>query len=203
MNLIPIPTAVAAAVMLCWVVFAAFFFFRKRPPRFRERKRERSYIIGITLQAVGYATVWSLQRPQFTAIVEMNAVAEILLAAATVGVAAGSVWLVVSAVKTLGKQWAVAARLVEGHSLIVQGPYKLVRHPIYTGMLGMMLATGLAISHWAAVAPAVIIFWLGTSLRTRSEEKLLREEFGGAYEEYARRVPALIPRFPSRTEPGP
>jgi protein-S-isoprenylcysteine O-methyltransferase Ste14 len=202
MNLNPIPTAVFAIVMLCWLVFAAFFFFRKHPPQALERKRERSFVVGIVLQAVGYATVWSFQRPSYSAIAEMNVITEYLLAAFTVGIAVGSVWLVMSAVRTLGKQWSVAARLVEGHSLIVLGPYKLVRHPIYTGMFGMLLATGLAISHWAALPPAVIIFWLGTTLRTRSEDKLLREEFGEAYEKYAREVPAVIPRISSRSTGG-
>src|SRR4030095_11076532 len=75
--------------------------------------------------------------------------------------AVSSVWLITMAVKTLGKEWSITARLVEGHKLATSGPYALVRHPIYSGMLGMLVATGLAISHWAVLLAALVIFFLG------------------------------------------
>src|SRR6185503_7611955 len=107
--------------------------------------------------------------------------------------AVGSVWLVTMAVKTLGKEWSITARLVEGHKLATSGPYALVRHPIYSGVLGMLLATGLAISQWAAVLAALVIFFIGTTIRVRSEEKLLREAFGEQFETYVRNVRAIVP----------
>ena len=61
------------------------------------------------------------------------------------------------------------------------------------GMLGMLVATGLAISHWAALPGALIIFFIGTTIRVRSEEKLLREAFGEQFETYVRNVRAIIP----------
>jgi protein-S-isoprenylcysteine O-methyltransferase Ste14 len=85
--------------------------------------------------------------------------------------------------------------LVEGHKLATSGPYAYVRHPIYTGMLGMLVATGLAISHWVALPAALAIFVVGTVIRVRSEEKLLREAFGEQYQTYAQRVPAIVPRL--------
>ena len=100
-----------------------------------------------------------------------------------------------TAVRTLGKEWSVTARLVEGHKLITGGPYQLVRNPIYTAMFGMLLATGLAISHWAAIIVAVIVFAIGTRMRIRSEERLLRGAFGAEFESYAHRVPAVVPRL--------
>jgi protein-S-isoprenylcysteine O-methyltransferase Ste14 len=111
----------------------------------------------------------------------------------TISLAAASVWLIASAVRTLGKQWAVAARLVEGHKLITEGPYAFVRNPIYTGMLGMLIATGLAMEQWIATIVAVIIFFAGLVIRVRAEEKLLREAFGEEFDDYARRVPAVVP----------
>jgi protein-S-isoprenylcysteine O-methyltransferase Ste14 len=110
-----------------------------------------------------------------------------------ISAAIGSVWLTTMAVKTLGKEWSLTARLVEGHKLATSGPYAFVRHPIYTGMLGMLVATGLAISHWAALPVALIIFFIGTTIRVRSEEKLLREAFGEQFETYVRNVRAIIP----------
>jgi protein-S-isoprenylcysteine O-methyltransferase Ste14 len=60
-------------------------------------------------------------------------------------------------------------------------------------MLGMLIATGLATEHWIAMIAAIIIFAIGMVIRVRSEEKLLRAEFGEEFEEYARRVPAVVP----------
>jgi protein-S-isoprenylcysteine O-methyltransferase Ste14 len=60
-------------------------------------------------------------------------------------------------------------------------------------MLGMLLATGLAVSHWIGLVLAVVIFAIGTLIRVRSEERLLREMFGSEFDEYTRRVPAVIP----------
>ena len=120
-------------------------------------------------------------------------VLEIALAVLTMTMAIGSVWFVSAAVSTLGKQWSLAARVLEGHKLITSGPYSVVRNPIYTGMFGMLLATGLAISQWIGLLIAVIVFAIGTAVRVHSEEKLLRGAFGEEFEAYARKVPALVP----------
>jgi len=117
----------------------------------------------------------------------------IVFAVFTTSLAAVSVWCMASAVRTLGKQWAVAARLVESHKLITEGPYAYVRNPIYTGMLGILIATGLAMEHWIATAVAVIIFCVGLVIRMRIEEKLLHAAFGAEFDDYAKRVPAVLP----------
>lgn len=102
--------------------------------------------------------------------------------------------LCLAAVRALGKQWSYVARIVEGHKLITQGPYGFVRNPIYLGMFGMLLATGLAISRWWALPIAVAVFLVGSWIRIRSEERLLRESFGAEFDDYACRVPAVFPR---------
>lgn len=107
--------------------------------------------------------------------------------------AVGSVWMVNSAARRLGKQWALTARVVEGHNLIQDGPYRLVRNPIYTGMLGILIATGMASGQWIALLAAIVIFMIGTYIRVSSEEKILREAFGPEFEAYERKVRALIP----------
>lgn len=188
-------TIILALIMLCWFVFAAAFIFRKKPPTAAEKKRDSTATYGIALEGLGYATVWTFRRPISTPMVSSGFILEIGIALFTVVLAVGSVWMVLAAVRTLGKQWAFAARLVEDHKLITEGPYNIVRNPIYTGMYGMMIATGLAISYWWTLPPAIIVFWVGTMMRVRSEENLLREAFGTEFEEYARRVPALFPRL--------
>jgi protein-S-isoprenylcysteine O-methyltransferase Ste14 len=69
----------------------------------------------------------------------------------------------------------------------------VVRNPIYLGMFGLMVATGLAYTTWWALLAAVILFLSGNRIRIRSEEKPLRETFGVQFDEYASRVPAFFP----------
>ena len=182
-------------VIVCWWLFALTFWLRDRPPRAREAKRDRTSLIGLFLQAVAYFSVgfYPLQQRQFSPVTSGSRVLEWGLAALTVAIALASVWLVNAAARRLGKQWALAARLVEGHTLIQDGPYRFVRNPIYTGMFGMLLATGLAAGRWIPLLVAIMLFAAGTYIRIRSEERLLRQAFGSEFEEYARKVPALIP----------
>jgi protein-S-isoprenylcysteine O-methyltransferase Ste14 len=191
-DLQPIPTFVFFSVMVSWLIFAGIFIFRKKPPKAPERRRDRASFLGIVLQGLAYAMVWSIRRPYFSPFLPIPRALEIVLALA---LAAGSVWAVLAAVRALGKQWSFAARLVEEHKLVTEGPYALVRNPIYTGMLGMLVATGLALSRPAGLVVALVLFGVGTFVRVRSEEKLLREAFGAQFEVYARRVPAVFPRF--------
>ncbi|MDQ1524329.1 MAG: hypothetical protein QOE47_2253 [Pyrinomonadaceae bacterium] len=183
-------------VMVSWFAFGVVFFrfLRRKPPQTAtESKRDSTSKIGIALQGMSYALVWAFMRPQFTHIAPLGQVFDIAVAALTVVLALGSVWLVMSAVGTLGRQWSLTARVLEGHKLISEGVYARVRHPIYTGMLGMLLATGLAASRPAALLAGLIVFWVGTLIRIRSEERLLRAAFGAEYDNYARRVPAVVP----------
>jgi protein-S-isoprenylcysteine O-methyltransferase Ste14 len=189
-----ISRAVYIAMIVSWLVFFfGFRWFGFRRPETREKRRDRVSVIGIVLQGAGYAIVWALERPLFAPILPMPTWAEAVLAIVTVAIAAGSIWLVFSAVKTLGSQWAYLARVTEGHRLITEGPYRWVRNPIYTGMFGMMLATGLAVSDWIAFPISIVVFGVGTYIRVSREEKLLRTEFGEQWDEYKRRVPAVLP----------
>jgi protein-S-isoprenylcysteine O-methyltransferase Ste14 len=191
----PIALFTFAGVVLCWMVFAGVFLLRKRPPKEPEAKRDRLSLLGIFLQMCAYFLVWFQPpgSPFLPPVAVLSGGVGIAYSVCTVALAVASVWLVAAAVRTLGKQWALAARLVEGHKLITEGPYAFVRNPIYTGMLGMLVATWLAMEHWVALDVAVGLFAVGLVIRVRSEEKLLRAAFGKEFEEYAKRVPAVLP----------
>jgi protein-S-isoprenylcysteine O-methyltransferase Ste14 len=191
----PISLVTLAAVMVCWFAFAGIFMFRKKPPKQEETRRDRLSFVGIFLQMVGYALVWFQppHTPFLPPVAALSGMLGILLSVFTVALAVASIWLTASAVKTLGKQWAVAARLVEDHKLITEGPYSFVRNPIYTAMFGMLIATGLAMQRWLALSVAVVLFAVGLMIRVKIEEKLLRAAFGEEFNDYARRVPAVLP----------
>lgn len=188
-----LPTLVFVVVMLCWFAFAGVFLSWKKPPSPPDRKRKPASLTGVVLQGLSYGIVWSVHRQSFTPIISDSKPVAVATGILAISFAVGSVWLVKSAIRTLGKEWSLTARVVEGHQLATTGPYAYVRHPIYVGMLGLLLATGLAISHWVAIVVALVFFLVGTIIRIQSEERLLREIFGDQFEEYFRRVPAIIP----------
>jgi protein-S-isoprenylcysteine O-methyltransferase Ste14 len=187
------PTAAFVVMVLSWVAFVIVFAIQKKAPSSPDKKRDSVSILGIALQGASYAAVWIIRRPWFTPMFPPNRSLEIALSVLAMVLAVASVWFCGAAVRTLGKQWSLAARVLEGHKLVTEGAYSVVRNPIYTGMFGMLLATGLAVSHWLGLSIAIVIFAIGTFIRVRSEEKLLREMFGAEFDEYARRVPAVIP----------
>lgn len=187
------PTLAFVIVILSWLAFVLTFLLHQKPPSPPDKKRDPASIAGIVLQGLSYAAVWIIRRQWFTPMFGSSKSLEIVLAILSMVLAVTSVCFCAAAVRTLGVQWSLAARVVEGHKLVTQGPYSIVRNPIYTGMFGMLLATSLAVSHWSGLVLAVALFAIGTFIRVRSEERLLREMFGSEFDEYARRVRAVIP----------
>jgi protein-S-isoprenylcysteine O-methyltransferase Ste14 len=184
-------------IIVCWWTFLLTFWLRKRPPRARETHRDRRSYVGLLLQSAAYFVV--LLPPIRHGLMPIGGLLSVpgrqpsVVAVCALMIAAASVALVNWAARCLGKQWSLQARLVEGHDLIEDGPYRFMRNPIYTGMFGMLVATGLLMMRWERLAVAVVLFAAGTYVRIRAEEQLLRGAFGVRFEEYARRVWALIP----------
>ncbi len=193
-----LPNAVGfLATMAMWVVWVAIFIFKKKPAetgeKVKESRRESASFVGIGFQGLAFAGIWTVQRIPKGPIVPMPDWAAWSVAASQILLAGFSVWISATAVRTLGRQWTYVARTIEGHKLITEGPYRLVRNPIYLGMFGMMVATGVSITVWPVLLAAIAVFLIGTWIRVRSEEKLLRATFGAEFEDYARRVPAFLP----------
>ncbi|MEP6902801.1 MAG: isoprenylcysteine carboxylmethyltransferase family protein [Actinomycetota bacterium] len=181
-------------VILTWFVFASAFLLRKKPETSKDSQHAPKSLIGIALQGVAFGLVWALRRtPVFSPFIDNQLILNMILQFLGVLLAVGSVWMANSAITELGKQWSFQARLIEDHKLITSGVYQIVRHPIYAAMLGMLITTAFALSHWLVTIIAVIIFLIGTKIRTVSEEKLLRAVFPDEYQTYAQKVPAFIP----------
>jgi len=178
-------------VLAGWILFAVIFLFRRKQTPKKSKKSEPASIIGIILQGIALGLVW-LRRPPLTPILPLGVWFEIFAAVLAILLVIASLWLMSAAVCALGKQWSMQARVLEDHALIRHGPYRIVRHPIYTGMLGMLMAAGLTWTHWIGFVASVLFFSVGTIIRVRSEEKLLREQFGAAFDDYKRKVPAVI-----------
>jgi protein-S-isoprenylcysteine O-methyltransferase Ste14 len=93
---------------------------------------------------------------------------------------------------TLGRNWSGVVTLKEGHELVERGPYRFVRHPIYTGILTMFFATALAQGHLSGFVGTLLMFgsfWI----KLRDEEKLMLLQFPERYADYRRRAKRIIP----------
>jgi protein-S-isoprenylcysteine O-methyltransferase Ste14 len=104
-----------------------------------------------------------------------------------------SVLLFVAAAKAMGANWSVVARMREGHELVTGGVFARLRHPIYVAMSAFLVALAIAFGHEAQLLVAAPLFALGTWIRVREEERLLKAEFGSAYDDYAARVKRFVP----------
>lgn len=97
----------------------------------------------------------------------------------------------------LGRLWSGTITAKAGHHVVDTGPYRLVRHPIYTGLLVAILATMAAKGTvWGIVGTALLI--IGIVTKAKLEEHFMRGELGSAYDNYARQVPMLVPFAPAR-----
>jgi len=181
-------------VMACWLGFAVILIVGKKAAATSVAKRDLKSHVGFALQSLAYVLLFIFPRAYFSPLMPMSRTTEKIMSAGVIAIAIASDWFCFAAARTLGKQWALVARVIEGHELIQQGPYAVVRNPIYFAMLGMLVATGLTISRWQTLIAAIVLFTIGTEIRIRSEEALLREVFGPRFEEYARRVPTFFPR---------
>ena len=98
--------------------------------------------------------------------------------------------------RTLGSSWSSAVVAPPGREVVTRGPYAVVRHPLYLGVL--LMAAGTVLAHTsAATVCAALGLAAGTALKIRAEERVLRGACGADWTHYAAEVPALVPR-PSR-----
>ncbi len=91
----------------------------------------------------------------------------------------------------LGRNWSASVVVKEGHALVRTGPYRYVRHPIYSGLLLAFLGMAVTIGEWRGLV-AVLLAWVSLAVKSRAEEKRMRETFP-EYAEYARGTPAIVP----------
>jgi protein-S-isoprenylcysteine O-methyltransferase Ste14 len=140
--------------------------------------------VGLLLEsfAIFLAMVWHLPAPP----------GETRIALAVVFGAIGLV-LAWTSVRHLGRQFRVHAGLYVDHRLVKTGPYGVVRHPIYAGLLAALLCCQMLLTPWPWIAVSLAIYFIGTEIRVRTEDRLLASRFGDEFEAYRRAIPAYIP----------
>jgi protein-S-isoprenylcysteine O-methyltransferase Ste14 len=173
--------SVLAAGWLFW--FAPFLLINAKSGTARKIDPRARW--GILLAGVAYAALWQTPFWEHPPVLWQVAL-ELLFFA----LAATLSW---TARRALGKQWRIEAGLNADHELITSGPYRILRHPIYTSMLCTLLGTGVLITPWWLLLISIVIFIAGTEIRVRVEDSLLSSHFGDRFQDYKQNVPAYIP----------
>jgi protein-S-isoprenylcysteine O-methyltransferase Ste14 len=189
MQTYPLPLNI---ISFCWISFAVIWLLAALATKktvYRESSTQRlRYIIPLLLGGFLLAKGHRLFDPlNHRVIPRVDALA---WTGAVLSVA--GLLFCVWARFTLGRNWSGVVTLKGGHELITSGPYALVRHPIYTGLLTMFVATVIVRGHVAGIIaiPFVFVsFWI----KLRYEEKLMLEKFPNEYVAYQQRVKRLIP----------
>lgn len=170
----------------CWIVFIVYWAVAARNVKrnvyeqARWRRLLGPAILVLAVLASGVPAFRGTFIPQDTAT---RAIAVLLCASGF----AFAIW----ARRRLGRNWSGQPSLKEGHELVISGPYRFVRHPIYSGILAAMFGTALINDAlWLVAAGLFCALFIS---RAREEERLMLRQFPGEYPAYRRRTKMLIP----------
>jgi protein-S-isoprenylcysteine O-methyltransferase Ste14 len=179
-------------VFVFWVAFWSYWFLSAWRTRSPVKRRQSSRFIFLPLLVL--ILIW-LVLVQFldSGFLLLEIVPD------TIGVALAGVCITliglgfaIWARVHLGTNWSSQPAIRVEHKLVRTGPYKIVRNPIYTGILFGFVGTALVINQmWAVLA--ILIILTTFLVKIRMEEKVLREEFGDDFIQYKREVKAFIP----------
>ncbi|OJY49864.1 MULTISPECIES: isoprenylcysteine carboxylmethyltransferase family protein [unclassified Sphingomonas] len=192
----PEPTSVYAVAALCgsMIVWVAVLLAAKarRGTAGTEvtSKRDSGSMIGVAVQALGFLAVGFGPLEMVVGAPDPAAIGQF---AAVLVLMAGVIGLFVASSRAMGRNWAIVARTREDHQLVTWGPFAVVRNPIYVALFVWILVMALALGHWRGLILGVPLYWVGTWMRVRREERLLRAQFGTAYDAYAARVKRFVP----------
>jgi len=176
----------------CWLIFVAIWVLAAvstkgtvyREPRTQRLRYWVLLVIAYLLMFYGRRLPYPLNLSIIPHVAPIAWTAAVLC---VIGLAF-AVWARV----TLGRNWSGMVTLKEGHELVERGPYRFVRHPIYTGILTMFFATALAREHLSGFVGTLLMFasfWI----KLRDEEKLMLQQFPERYADYRRRAKCIIP----------
>ncbi len=185
-------SASAVFIIACWAAFFLYILLAARTARPTVKRNRQLWRFWLTILLFAAAIVAvqlfpDLQNHLSGPLVGQSAPQEIAADVLTALGVAAAFWARI----VLGGNWSSSAEIKQGQELVQRGPYRYVRHPIYSGILLMVL--GLVV--WLGLIgllPFLVVF-LMMLIRSRQEESLLTSYFPEAYPEYKRRTKALIP----------
>jgi protein-S-isoprenylcysteine O-methyltransferase Ste14 len=108
---------------------------------------------------------------------------------------AGSLLIFWRAHYDLKANWSPSLELYEGHTLITNGIYRYIRHPMYASLLLESIAQMFLLQNWVAGPISIIVFILFYTFRSKAEEKMMLERFGDQYREYKKATGGILPKL--------
>lgn len=182
----PWNTAIALweAICVLWIVTAVVERSTPQPPD--HRRDPHSYIYAIAIAFAALITFWPA-----TAVPPLNHPLYRSNILGLILVFAGAAFAGLARL-ALGANWSSRARIRAEHTLSTSGPYRIVRHPIYSGLLLLYLGTAVILGQARGYIAFVILF-VAWFFKSRTEDRLLAERFGPDFAAYRRRTKALIP----------
>jgi protein-S-isoprenylcysteine O-methyltransferase Ste14 len=174
-------------LLVCWIAWWAAFVKPSRQAKGQKKvDRAPSSRWGIGLVFVAFLLIWIWVKPTGFHKSTASLILSMILGPI-------SVLLAWASAHELGKQWRFEAGISADHKLVQTGAYRWMRHPIYTSMFGMLMATGAAYTWWPLWIAGAVAFIAGTEIRIRAEEQLLEKHFQEEFCTYRSRVRAYIP----------
>jgi len=175
-----------------WLSWAAYWVWASRHAKPSERRESiGSRLLHVLPLLLAVGLLWSKRIPVALLNERLFPWAPWEFWIAALITAAGLLFTVWARVY-LGRNWSGVVTIKQGHELIDAGPYALVRHPIYTGLLVAFIGSAVARGEWRGLL-AVLIAWAALWRKLRLEERWMTERFGEQYVAYCQRVPALVP----------
>ena len=185
----------AVSIAVCWLAFAVVWLITANYNKSRAPAQRRRSWYGTGVLPVGIiSTVVRLAVPRadWQSVTFYAPWARFLGLAILVTATVLTLW----ARFALGLMWSAVPAVKEGHQLRTSGPYAITRHPIYTGLLGSVLAAGGG--PWIVPFPVALIL---VEVKIRIEERFMTAEFPEDYPRYRKRVPQLVPGLGLLTGP--
>jgi len=175
-----------------WLCFTAYWWAISRNVKENERRESAPSRIARLVAIVGAAALLWLPSVPLPWLNQRFLPPGLWCFWSGAAITAGGLLFAVWARRHLGENWSQAVTLKADHELITSGPYALVRHPIYTGLLLAFLGCAVARGEWRGFLAVVLVF-AALWHKLKLEEKWMRAHFGEAYASYSRRVAALVP----------
>ncbi len=179
---------------IAWIVFLVYWFISAQKLKsVKQREPRTQRLVQIIFMAAAYTLMFN-NRLRYgwlaTRFVPASPAIGMIGLAATVAGIAFAIW----ARWHLGENWSATVTLKEGHELIRTGPYRRIRHPIYTGMLLAFVGTALALGEYRALISVGIVLF-AFYIKAKKEERFLTQEFGEKFREHARYTGMFFPKF--------
>lgn len=184
------------ALRICgglWIAFLAVWLtWALRTKAVKTRESAASHLSHIAFTIAGAYTISGTMKPRWLQILIFPASPWLQFLA--ISITAAGIGFAIWARAYLGGNWSSSVTVKVGHQLIRTGPYRWVRHPIYSGLILGLFGTALAQRKIAGLV-SVILFYIGFKIKSRIEERAMTTTFGVEYQEYTRSTGAIFPKL--------